>query len=216
MTDRAELDAMSGRARRIYDRLRRAAVERTVPDGTSHEAFTNELKASMRDGEFALSAMLQLDGGLRTAALEWLNGEKGPGYERTSAIVLLKNIGSEPVHYCAKAPIIASPDGRRGMAKATVNGRPVTAYDREYDMIEPGAQKAVPVGKAVTLLVNHSTLAHPASMRGRRTGRLVDVLREVGGRVSEYGSDVIEWTLDPAAAEPPKARAPRAPRGEEG
>jgi len=206
MADRNEHDAMNKRARAIHDRLRRANLERTSPDGTTHGEFTAELKASMVEGEFALSAMLQLGYGPKTAALEWLNGERSGGYTGVSAAVLLKNIGSEPVHYCSRATTMLSPDAVKGSAKASVNGKLATVYDREYSKIAPGETKAIPVGKAVTLLMNHSALAYPANMRGRRSGPLVDVLREVGGQVVELGSEPVKWSLEEPAAPAPKAR----------
>ncbi len=212
----AELESMTTRSRLIFERLRKNALERTAPDGTTHDDFTKVLKESMREGEFALSAMLQLGGGIQTAALEWLNSEKGPGYQGVTAAVLIKNVGGEQVPYCAKVTRVASPRARKGMAKATVNGKLVTVNVRGYARIKPGETKAVPIGKAVTLLMNHSAAAYEPAMRGMRSGPLSNVLREVGGQVSELGGETVTWNLESTPPEPPTSKAaPRRPRSEE-
>jgi len=160
------------------------------------------VQVAVREGFFSITMLGHLYDGLRTAILEYLNGETSQGYHadriNPRAVCYARNVSPEPFHYTASVQLIQVPQSGKVVAYSSVTRGPYSAfYERKHAEVAPGAPVKMNSGKANSALSQYSLAYHDVNrMRQPKAPKVQNRLMELGGQITVYGSsgeEVLSW-----------------------
>lgn len=196
---------------KFVDLLRGMGVTTVSPCEDVQPAIMDAVAEAVRGGFFSISMLGHLNDGLRTAVLEYLNGEPSQGYNvdriHPRARVVVANVSRDPFDYTASARLVRAQQSGNVIAHSSETRKPYSAfYERDFATIEPGDTAIMGAGLAASHL-SKSALPYwdKNRLRQPRAPKVVDRLREVGGALTVYDGGAEEQLTWGGKAEPKPA-----------
>ncbi len=155
-------------AERLEQILRDNGVDRAMPNtGIANERLVTAIGFAVEEKAFSLSAVMHIQEPVRTAIIEYLNGDRSQGYDADGIDpkmkITLKNVCHLPVTFTRNVRQVKRtdlPKRVRGFELKSNGRHAVYKQKRISKTLQPGETTKLPVGRAITLLGRYCPSAH--------------------------------------------------------